>query len=74
MVMLDMIMPHMSGKETFIAIKQVAPKVKVLLTSGFSKNEEVEAILKLGVMDFIQKPFTLEELAKKTNAIVHRKA
>jgi CheY-like chemotaxis protein len=74
MVLLDMVMPKMSGKETFIEMKQLDPGVKVLLTSGFSKNEDIEGILDLGVVDFIQKPFTLEDLAKKTNAIVHRKS
>nr|MDA8402660.1 response regulator [Desulfobacteraceae bacterium] len=73
MVMLDMVMPKISGRETFIAIQQVDPGVKVLLTSGFGKSEEIDALLNLGVMDFIQKPFTLEDLAKKTSGIVHQK-
>lgn len=74
MVLLDMVMPRLSGKETFIAMKQWKPDVKVLLTSGFNKNEDIEEILNMGVVDFIQKPFTLEDLARKTNAIVHRKS
>jgi len=73
MVLLDMVMPKISGKETFIRMKQFDPDVKVLLTSGFSQNENVEEIMNLGVMGFIQKPFTLEELAKKTGAIIHNK-
>ncbi len=71
MVLLDMVMPRMSGRETFMAIKKVAPEVRVLLTSGFKKNQEVEELLKLGVKDFIQKPFTLEELARKTRDVMH---
>lgn len=69
-VLLDMVMPKMSGKETFIEMKEFDPDLKVLLTSGFKQDERVEDVLKLGVNDFIQKPYTLEKLARKIKEIV----
>ncbi|MCP4214495.1 MAG: response regulator [bacterium] len=67
-VLLDMVMPRKSGKETFIELIKINPDINVLLTSGFKQDERVESILKMGVKEFIQKPFTLKGLA----ATLHR--
>lgn len=64
LVLLDMIMPNMAGKETYQELKKLNPEVKVLLTSGFSQNGKAREILQEGVMGFIQKPLKLFELSK----------
>ncbi|MBE9546275.1 MAG: response regulator [Proteobacteria bacterium] len=69
-VLLDMVMPRMSGKEAFIKMKEFDPELKVLLASGFKQDERVEDVLELGIKDFIQKPYALEKLAKKIKEIV----
>lgn len=63
MVLLDMLMPQKSGKETIIELKKIDPQVKVLLTSGFRKDSRVEEVLQLGGHHFIQKPYTMRSLA-----------
>ena len=68
LVMLDMIMPEMDGPDAFRAMKKINPNVKVLLSTGFSLNSEVQAVLDEGVAGFIQKPFTRRELIEKTLA------
>jgi signal transduction histidine kinase/ActR/RegA family two-component response regulator len=65
LVILDMIMPELSGKDTFLAMKQTNPDIVALLVSGYSLNGEAQAILDLGVRAFIQKPFTFAELLQK---------
>lgn len=62
LVLLDMVMPGMNGKETFLALQKINPQVKVILASGFSVDKDAQAILDKGVMGFIQKPFTANEL------------
>ncbi|HIJ91419.1 MAG: PAS domain S-box protein [Desulfobulbaceae bacterium] len=62
-VLLDMAMPVMSGREAFLEMKKINPGVKVLLASGFRKDDRVEEILQLGVKDFLQKPYTITSLA-----------
>jgi PAS domain S-box-containing protein len=62
-VLLDMAMPVMSGREAFIELQKINPAVKVLLASGFRKDNRVEEILRLGVKDFLQKPYTITSLA-----------
>ncbi|MCP4725705.1 MAG: PAS domain S-box protein [bacterium] len=64
LVILDMIMPNMAGKETFLALRQINPKVKVLISSGYSQNGVASEILTEGAFGFIQKPFRIEEVSK----------
>jgi len=65
MVILDMIMPGMSGKDTYKELKELNKDVKVLLSSGYSVNGEAEELLSLGCNGFIQKPFNAKELHAK---------
>jgi len=62
-VLLDLSMPEMDGKECFIRLREIDPKVKVILASGFSRNGRVQELLDLGVKGFLQKPFRLSELS-----------
>jgi CheY-like chemotaxis protein len=65
LVVLDMIMPEMGGKETFERIREINPDVKILISSGYSLGENTAEILERGGSGFIQKPFTMMELAQK---------
>jgi len=69
-VLLDMIMPNMSGVETYDRIKDINPKVKVLLSSGYSVNGQATEILNRGCNGFIQKPFRIDALSKKLREIL----
>jgi PAS domain S-box-containing protein len=63
-VLLDMVMPRMDGRATYLALRGVRPDVRVVLTTGFALNEEAQRILDLGVREFIAKPFTVELLSQ----------
>ena len=65
LVLLDLIMPDQSGKETFAQLKAMNPQVRVLLSSGYSLDGEASAIMQQGCQGFIQKPFDLEQLSNK---------
>ena len=69
LVILDMIMPEMNGAEVFTKLKELNPKVKVLLASGYSVEGQSAKIMAQGCNGFIQKPFTLELLSNKINEI-----
>jgi PAS domain S-box-containing protein len=69
LVILDLIMPDMDGHETFEKLVAFDPDVKVLLLSGYSKDEKVEKLLARGALGFAQKPFdikTLSQILRKT--------
>jgi two-component system, cell cycle sensor histidine kinase and response regulator CckA len=70
LVMLDMVMPGMSGSDTFDALKQINPDIKVLLSSGYSINGQAKNILDRGCKGFIQKPFGMKDLSIKLRQIL----
>jgi two-component system, cell cycle sensor histidine kinase and response regulator CckA len=67
LVILDMIMPVMGGSETFDKLKSIHPSLNVLLSSGYAVDGQASDILKRGCKGFIQKPFNLETLSRKTS-------
>jgi signal transduction histidine kinase/CheY-like chemotaxis protein/PAS domain-containing protein len=62
LVILDMIMPDMGGRDTFRELKKINPAVITLLSSGYSIDGEANAILKEGVVGFLQKPYSRKKL------------
>jgi len=70
LVILDMIMPHAGGGETYDRMKELYPSIKVLLSSGYSIDGQAKEILNRGCNGFIQKPFTLKDLSKMITKIL----
>ena len=64
LVLLDMVMPDMNGRETFGRLRAVRPGLKVLLSSGYSMNGDMEKVLEEGAAGFVQKPYHRNELAQ----------
>jgi len=65
LVILDLILTDLNGGEVFDRIRAVDPTARVLLASGYSIEGEAAGILERGCDDFIQKPFTIEQLSQK---------
>ncbi|MDY6954991.1 MAG: response regulator, partial [Thermodesulfobacteriota bacterium] len=72
-VLLDMVMPHMGGGEAYDRMKAINPKIKAILSTGYSMDGQAAEILQRGCDAFIQKPFGLEELSKKLRQTLGRK-
>lgn len=70
MILLDMVMPRMSGEKTFRELRNIDPEIKTLLTSGFSQSGRASEILKEGANGFIQKPYQVSELVLKVRSIL----
>ncbi|MDZ7363392.1 MAG: ATP-binding protein [candidate division KSB1 bacterium] len=64
LVILDMVMPRLSGREVFRRLKEIDPQVRVLLSSGYSADGDAQAILNEGVIGFVQKPYLVSDLAR----------
>jgi PAS domain S-box-containing protein len=73
LVILDMIMPKLSGGETFDRLKQINPAVEVILCSGYSIDGQATDILNRGCRSFIQKPFNLQTLSQHIRAVLNNK-
>jgi CheY-like chemotaxis protein len=70
LVILDMIMPGISGGETFDRLREINSAVRVLLSSGYSINGEAKTIMDRGCNGFLQKPFQLEQLSGKVREML----
>lgn len=61
LVLLDLIMPEMHGKDVFLALKEIDAGVCALMMSGYS-DDDVQGLMKLGIKGFISKPFRSKQL------------
>jgi CheY-like chemotaxis protein len=69
-VVLDMNMPKMSGKQCFKHLKEINANVKVIVATGYGENSERAALKKEGVRMFVQKPYKAAELANKIKELM----
>jgi len=74
LVILDLVMPGISGGRTFDILREVNPNVDVILASGYSAGSEVRQLLNRGCRGFIQKPFQLQTLSRKVREVLDKKA
>ena len=72
LVILDIIMPEMSGGQLFDRLIKIQPHAKVLLSSGYSIDGEARELLQRGCRGFIQKPFSLNQLSRKVNEMLQQ--
>jgi len=72
LVLLDMVMPNMGGGEAYDRIKEINPRARALLSSGYSLDGEAREILARGCDGFIQKPYTIKDLSKKIGEILDK--
>ncbi|HDS02444.1 MAG TPA: response regulator [Firmicutes bacterium] len=70
LVIMDMLMPRLSGEEAFLKMKAVNPTVKVLLASGFKRDERILRTLEQGAAGFLQKPIDLNILFEMIRKIL----
>jgi len=67
---LDLNMPVMDGKAAYEKMMEIKPDLKVLVASGYTLDSNVEEILQKGAHGFIQKPYSLENIAAKIKQII----
>jgi YesN/AraC family two-component response regulator len=68
----DVVMPGMSGSELAKLLKPLYPEIKILYMSGYTDNAIVHhGVLEKGV-NYIQKPFTTEGLARKVREVLDK--
>ncbi|HMA91758.1 MAG TPA: response regulator [Polyangiaceae bacterium] len=70
LVILDMIMPDMGGRQTYDALEEILPDVKVLLCSGYSSDGHAQEMMARGCKGFIQKPFDAAALSTKLKELL----
>ncbi|MBT7699546.1 MAG: response regulator [Verrucomicrobia bacterium] len=65
LVILDMNMPVMNGRDTLIAMREMNPEVKAILATGYSLDANAQEILDEGALSYIQKPYRVDDLVQQ---------
>jgi len=68
----DVVMPDMRGPELSDRLRAVRPELKVLFMSGYASGQVAGADLSSDSSAFIQKPFTMTELARSVERVLQR--
>ncbi|MDD3118996.1 MAG: response regulator, partial [Victivallales bacterium] len=67
LVIMDMVMPQMTGEDCFYAMKKLRPELKVIMVSGFANEEKVAGMKEFGLIAMIKKPFRRHDLLQLLN-------
>jgi DNA-binding NtrC family response regulator len=73
LVLLDMVMPKLGGHQTFYKIRSMNPNAKVLLSSDYVSEKEVDDLLKQGAKGFLPKPHRIAVMATEIRKILDEK-
>ena len=68
-VFLDIVMPEVGGIEALQVIKEVNPDLPVVMLSSAGTPQKLMTTLKMGAMDFIQKPYSSEQIKKAVETV-----
>lgn len=71
LVVLDMMMPVIDGKDVFLKIKRIDPEAKILICSGYSPEGMVKNLIGEDTDAYLQKPFSSSELRRMVGKILH---
>ncbi|MDC7239143.1 MAG: response regulator [Spirochaetales bacterium] len=70
LVIMDMLMPEMNGSDAFFRMKKIDKDCRIIITSGFTKDENLREMKKAGLAGFLQKPFRNYELSRMMEEVL----
>jgi PAS domain S-box-containing protein len=62
LIILDLIMPEMDGRQCLAKILRIDPKAKIIIASGYSENGPASSAIASGAKGFVQKPYKMRQL------------
>ncbi len=69
-IILDMIMPNMTGEVCFHELKKINPHARIIVSSGFAHNDAIDKLLKDGAIGYIKKPYTVRNISKLLHEVM----
>jgi len=70
LVLSDMVMPGMNGVQLYQALKARWSEIRMMIITGYLPEEEGERLLQQGVAAWVQKPFSVQQIAEKVQAVL----
>ncbi|HEY6097583.1 MAG TPA: response regulator, partial [Candidatus Deferrimicrobium sp.] len=72
LVLMDLTMPHMDGGEAFGELRRINPDVRVILSSGYSRDDVAGRFAGKNLAGVLQKPYTLAKLTEALSMVMPR--
>ncbi|HSF43484.1 MAG TPA: response regulator, partial [Thermoanaerobaculia bacterium] len=72
LVISDVVMPGLSGPDLVARIRETSPDIRVIFISGYTDNVVLRHGILEGEVDFLEKPYTIERLARKIREVLNR--
>lgn len=70
LVILDLIMPEMGGKQCLEKLLKIAPKARVLIASGFAANGQTKEAIETGARGFVAKPYDIRQMLQAVREVL----
>jgi len=68
-VILDLIMPVMDGRKAFEEIRRIDPAARIVISTGYSGNEDVDLLKEMGASAILSKPYSYDRMTKVVNQL-----
>jgi len=72
-VVLDIVMPDVGGREVFRRIREIDPAAQVIISSGYSQERDANELMKEGALKFVQKPYRIDSLVGAVAEVLKKK-
>ncbi|MBW1730177.1 MAG: PAS domain S-box protein [Deltaproteobacteria bacterium] len=73
LIILDLIMPGIGGKQCLKKLLETNPEAKVIIVTGYSADESPGELLQLGARGFLQKPYEMNQIAQVVREVLDEK-
>src|SRR5512147_512007 len=71
-ILLDIRMPGMDGMEVLRRVREIRPDIRVIMITAYGTVESAVEAMKLGAVDFLQKPFDPEQVRELVSRVIDR--
>jgi DNA-binding response OmpR family regulator len=72
LILLDLHMPGVDGMEVLRQVREIRPEIQIIIITAYGTVDRAVEALKLGAVDFIQKPFVPEEIREVVARVIDR--
>lgn len=72
-VVLDIVMPEVDGREVFRRVREIDPEAQVIISSGYNQERDATDLLKEGAVKFVQKPYRIASLVGAVGEVLEKR-